>query len=154
MGTMDKAQEYVNMVRQRAANPAGLLKGKLIGYEPDEEDPSQLDFNKPILDTAQYAANYVINTYDEPFVSQEMALAAIRFERKLELALEGHRFYDLLRYGVVAEAVNDYIDYEEDFLPNQLGGAVFTPEQDEYLPIPQDQIDLQGSDILTQNPGY
>lgn len=130
VGDLELARTYLNLVRERAANSFLL-----------NEDGTP-------------AANYVISLYEAPFASPEMALQAIRFERKLELALEGHRFYDLLRYGVVADAINDYIDYEEERLPVQLGGAEFTPNQDEYLPIPQTQIDLQGSDILTQNPGY
>lgn len=130
LGNLEKAREYVNMIRQRAANSPLL----------DEEGNPE--------------ANYVISLYNDPWTDQEMALKAVRFERKLELALEGHRFYDLLRWGVVADAINAYLDYEEEFLPTNLGGARFTPGQDEYLPIPQVQIDLQGSDVLQQNPGY
>ncbi|MDF9800949.1 hypothetical protein OKW21_006212 [Catalinimonas alkaloidigena] len=54
-----------------------------------------------------------------------------------------------------------YLDYEGSRLQTNLGGAEFTPNQDEYLPIPQTERDRQqaeGSDgqnsVLTQNPGY
>jgi len=51
--------------------------------------------------------------------------------------------------------INAYLAYEAPKLPSgALVGAVFTANQDEYLPIPQGQIDLVGSTILTQNPGY
>ena len=129
VGSLDKALEYVNMVRARAAN------SPVLGPDGEEE------------------ANYVISEY-ESFASKEEARKAVRFERKLELALEGKRFFDLLRWGVAAEAMNAYFDYEEEFLPNQFNQAEFKAGQDEYLPIPQGQIDLQGSDILQQNPGY
>jgi hypothetical protein len=128
VGSMEKALEYVNMVRARAKN-------------------------SPLIVDGAPAANYVINEYPA-FTDQEMARQAVRMERKLELALEGKRFYDLLRWGVVAEAMNNYLNYEAQFLPAQFTGARFTPGQDEYLPIPQGQIDLQGSDVLQQNPGY
>lgn len=130
VGSMEKAREYVNMVRERAAN-------------------------SPLLDAeGNPEANYVISLYESPWADKETALKAVRFERKLELALEGKRFYDLLRWGVAAEAMNAYFDYEEEFLPNQFGQAEFKEGQDEYLPIPQGQIDLQGPDVLQQNPGY
>ncbi|MEQ9441403.1 MAG: RagB/SusD family nutrient uptake outer membrane protein [Cyclobacteriaceae bacterium] len=138
VGSLEKAREYVNMVRERASNSVVL--------DPDTGGP---------------AANYVISTYGSPWGSQDAARAAVRFERKLELALEGTRFYDLLRWGTADQVVNAYLDYEGSRLQTNLGGANFTPNQDEYLPIPQSQIDLQqaeGSDgqssVLIQNPGY
>jgi hypothetical protein len=39
-------------------------------------------------------------------------------------------------------------------LTTKFGGASFTSGKSEYYPIPQGQIDIQGSDVLTQNPGY
>ena len=80
-------------------------------------------------------------------------MEALRIERKLELSGEGHRFYDLVRWGIAAETMNAYLAYETEFIP-ELVGAVFTAGKNEYLPIPQNEIDLQGSDVLTQNPGY
>ncbi len=130
VGSMEKAREYVNMIRQRSID-SPLLK--------DDGTP---------------AAKYVISTYTAPWTDQAAARTAVRFERKLELALEGKRFYDLLRWEVADSAINAYFAYESTKLQNQLGGAKFTPNQDEYLPIPQIQIDLQGSDVLSQNPGY
>ena len=73
-------------------------------------------------------------------------------ERKLELAGEGQRFYDLVRWGIAAEDLNAYIAYESKLLINAMGGASFDPK-DLLLPIPQGQIDLMG-DVLTQNAGY
>ncbi|OIN58369.1 RagB/SusD family nutrient uptake outer membrane protein [Arsenicibacter rosenii] len=131
-GSLTKALEYVNMVRKRAANPAGYVTKN----------------NAP-------AAKYVISEYPaSAFASKEAARNAVRFERKLELSGEGHRFFDLLRWGVVEASVNAYLSYEGQKLPVALGSARFTPNQDEYLPIPQAQIDLQGKDVLKQNPGY
>ncbi|MEM8965804.1 MAG: RagB/SusD family nutrient uptake outer membrane protein [Bacteroidota bacterium] len=138
VGSLETAREYVNMVRARAANSFVM--------DPDTEGP---------------AANYVIGTYDTPWTGQDAARQAVRFERKLELALEGQRFFDLVRWGIADSEMNAYFDYEGTRLQTNLAGAEFTPNQDEYLPIPQEQIDrqqIEGSDgstsVLIQNPGY
>jgi hypothetical protein len=137
-GSLEKAREYVNMVRERAANS--------VVTDPETGAPE---------------ANYVISTYDSPWTDAATARAAVRFERKLELALEGVRFFDLVRWGIADSAVNAYFDYEGTRLQTNLGGSEFTPNQDEYLPIPQTQRDRQqveGSDgnssVLVQNQGY
>ncbi len=75
-------------------------------------------------------------------------------ERKLELSQEGHRFFDLVRWGIVADEVNKYITFESNILKSRFGGVKFTANKNEYFPIPQTQIDLQGKDVLNQNPGY
>lgn len=132
VGSLAKAQEYVNLVRRRAANAAGFVK------KSDGTD----------------AANYVINEYTSAWPNKDAANKAIRFERKLELSGEGHRFFDLVRWGVAATEINAYLAFESTKLPNNLGGARFIPNKHEYMPIPQRQIDLQGADILKQNTGY
>jgi hypothetical protein len=99
------------------------------------------------------AANYVIEPYTA-FADQAQARAALRMERNLELSGEGHRFYDLVRWGIAAQTLNPYLKYEDGFIKSPFVGASFTAGKHEYLPIPQDEIDLQGTDILSQNPGY
>ena len=86
-------------------------------------------------------------------LSQDEARTALRMERRIELSGEGHRMYDLVRWGIAATELNAYLDYETEFIP-ELVGAVFTANKNEFLPIPQNEIDLQGADIITQNPGY
>ncbi len=131
-GTLDKAMEYVNMVRARAARAEHWVKNATTGLDE---------------------ANYNISEYTA-FPDKAFATAAVRFERKLELSGEGHRFFDLVRWGVAADELNAYLAYESQFLVTKFGGASFTAGKNEYLPIPQTQIDIQGSDVLTQNPGY
>lgn len=132
VGSLDKARTYINQVRARAANPAGFV----VGAD-----------GKP-------AANYVISQYTTAFASQDAARTAVRFERKLELSGEGHRFYDLVRWGIAAPTLNAFLAYETPLLPVAYGGGKFTAGKDEYMPIPQVQIDYQGKSVLTQNPGY
>jgi len=132
IGSLAKALEYTNLVRNRAANPASF-----------------------VTKAGAPAAKYVISPYPaSAFASKESARTALRFERRLELGDEGHRFFDLVRWGVAAPVLNAYLAYEGPKLPNTLGGARFTAGKDELLPIPQTQIDIQGKDILKQNPGF
>jgi len=131
VGSLAKALDYVNQVRNRAANTAGFVTK---GGAP--------------------AANYSISPYPS-FADQAAARTAVRFERKLELSGEGHRFFDLVRWGIAEQTINAYLAYEAPKLPlGALNGAKFATGQDEFLPIPQSQIDLLGADILKQNPGY
>jgi tetratricopeptide (TPR) repeat protein len=145
-GSVPKGVEYINMIRTRAANPGSFLKGKLLGFT--DGDPK-----KPILDFNQNAANYDIATYGA--LTQAEARSALRMERKLELALEGHRFYDLVRWGIDDTELNSYLVYEASKIASHFGGpqAVYGSE-DELLPIPQRQRDLMGPEILSQNPGF
>lgn len=86
------------------------------------------------------------------FPSKEFAWKALKFERRLEFAMEGNRWYDLVRWGEAATVLNAYLAEEKtkrDFLTN----AVFTQGRDEYYPIPQREIDFTGG-LYTQNPGY
>ena len=132
VGSLEKAREYVNLVRARAANPASFVKRS----------------------SGENAANYVIDIYKTAWTSKDVARAATRFERKLELSGEGHRFFDLVRWGTAATEINAYLTYESKKLGGALGGSTFTANKNEYLPLPQDQVDLVGKDILIQNPGY
>ncbi len=133
-GSLEQARTYVNMVRARAANSQYWVSND-GGATP--------------------AANYVISEYPpSQFADQASARTAVRFERKLELSGEGHRFFDLVRWGIAAEELNAYLAYDSQFLVTMFGGASFKAGKTEYYPIPQAQIDIEGSDVLTQNPGY
>ena len=138
VGSLSRALELVNLVRARAANPAGWVKTYV-----DPADPSKGYSTTP-------AANYKIGLYTA-FATKEYARQAVRFERKLELAMEGHRFFDLVRYGTAAEDLNKYISVEKT-RRSYLNNATFTKGQDEYFPIPRTQIDLSKG-TLKQNPG-
>jgi len=129
LGNLDKALEHVNRVRTRAKN-------------------------SPVLDgNGVPAANYVVNAYAS-FANADQARNAVRFERKLELSGEGHRFYDLVRWGVAEAELDAYLAHENPLLNAPFAGADFKSGKNEYLPIPQNEIDLQGASVLIQNPGY
>jgi hypothetical protein len=96
------------------------------------------------------AAAYNVQPYPtSAFTTKENALTAIRFERRLELALEGHRFFDLVRWGIAKEEMEAYSSFEGSLI-EVYGGLSFS-ENDNIFPIPQDQIDRSGGN-LKQNP--
>lgn len=78
--------------------------------------------------------------------SQADLRLAIEKERRLELAFEGHRWYDLKRTGRAIEVMSKTIDHTGKPI-----GYVLTPERLVW-PIPQAELDKNSK--LTQNPGY
>jgi hypothetical protein len=155
VGSADKALAYVNFVRMRAADPTGWV------YKGSDYDASSGKYKTQTTP----ADNYFIKPYPAgAFADKTYALKAIRFERKLELAMEGQRFFDLARWDngtgtVMAPELNAYAAKEKGrptiFAINQQ--ATFTPKKNEYYPIPQTQIDVEnarGTVNLRQNPGY
>jgi len=126
----ETGRKYINMIRQRAENSQYVRT----------------------LDGSSFAANYKIDTYKEPFANYQDAISALRTERRLEFAMEGHRFFDLVRWGIADSVINNYFS-TESLIRTVLTGAHFQKGKNEFYPIPQRAIDLsQGK--LTQNPGY
>jgi starch-binding outer membrane protein, SusD/RagB family len=182
LNNLGQALEYVNRVRNRAANSvwvnidhnrqyalaevnseAEMLtldgvstrdwviredrESTFVFLGGDSSDPNRWqEYEDPNDHIGEYSA----------FNSQQDALQKIYFERKIELAMEGHRFYDLVRWGLANEQYNTFFAYESQITPI-VGVGNFSPGRDEYLPIPQSQIDLSrvdGVPLLQQNPGY
>lgn len=136
-GSLEKARELVNQIRNRAktskfvANPDGTPAG-----------------------------NYKVELYPDghpAFASKEEARKAVRFEQRLELAMEGHRFFDLVRWGIAAQTLNTYVA-KESLKRRYLAGSVFKEGVHERYPLPIDEITIavrpDGTATLKQNPGY
>jgi len=83
-------------------------------------------------------------------LSQGEMTQAIIDERVLELTGEGHRFFDLVRWGLA----DDYLgaDSAHGDHPKSLSGGTFTTGRDEYVWIPLSE--LSSNSMLEQNPGY
>ena len=124
------ALDYVNEVRKRARDMTYVQAVSGVGP----------------------AANYQIEEYGA-FSDQAYARKAVRFERRLELGMEGHRMFDLRRWGTTVSTLNAYIDNENRTIDNIAGKANTYTSTYDLLPIPLGSIDLSGN-ILKQNPGY
>jgi hypothetical protein len=70
--------------------------------------------------------------------------------------MEGHRFFDLQRWGVQAEVLNDYLSRESQYRV-YLQGKSFSSPKNEFYPIPDEAINrsfVDGAATLTQDPNY
>ena len=98
------------------------------------------------------AINYNVEPYTA-FASQEIAIAAVRHERRLELSMEGHRFFDLKRYGATyaSQVLSDFESNEQRTIsaydPGDFAERFLT------FPIPTGAIDISGG-VLTQNDAW
>ncbi len=134
VGDLNKARDLVNQLRKRAANPDGFVK----------------------LADGQPAGNYVVNEYTTPWTDKAVARNAVRTEHRLEFAMEGHRFFDLVRWGIADQTINSYLAVEQT-KRTYLRGTAFVAGKHEYFPIPNQEIlnsSLGGTATLTQNNGY
>ena len=141
-GNLDKSEEYVNMIRVRAQ------KGSV-------QDAS---------------VNYVINPYPSgTFTSKgkDFALNAVYMENRLEFAMEGHRFFDLVRWGIASDFLNKMYIPKESANGTDMTGRTYTKRgylsgksftsKNSYFPLPNDEIlnsQKDGKPTLKQNDGY
>ena len=145
VGSLDNARDLVNQVRDRmvqnSSSPENWVK---------------------LADGVTDAANYSIGLYpndgsaDDAFTNTDDALDAILYERTLELGTEGHRFYDVVRFGKGEEEFNAFLDVTIPTFQFLTGGS-YSDVPDAYCPIPTKAIDnsqVAGKATLTQNPGY
>ncbi|MDX1908376.1 MAG: RagB/SusD family nutrient uptake outer membrane protein [Bacteroidia bacterium] len=140
LNNLERARALVNQVRARAAACAQGADGGTT----------------TINDTLITWATYKVGTYETPWSDQATARLAVRMERRLELALEGHRFFDLRRWGVAKEVMNAYMAVEKTKRTYIEASAGFEDRHMLY-PLPTVQIELSKKDgipQLKQNPGY
>jgi len=142
LGNLAGAETYVNLIRARAKS--GSVQDASV--------------------------NYVVNPYPVGTFAakgKSFSLNAIRMENRLEFAMEGHRFFDLVRWGIAAPYLNKYLAEESKNGTDMSGrtynkrgylvGRTYTAGKNDYFPLPNDEIlnsQLDGKPTLTQNPGY
>jgi hypothetical protein len=166
VGSLDAAEALVNQVRNRMTDQSQWVKGRLTGYTGG-------DASKPIVDNTQNAANYKISPYPAGMFTangKEFARQAVFYERRLELAMEGQRFFDLQRWdggsgsgapeaaGYMAGVLNKAIATNNSYPPAYFGnavmkGAIFTQGRNEIYPIPTGEVAKEHG-ALKQNAGY
>ncbi len=133
LGRHQEALPIINELRTRAANSTQMLT----------------------LPDGSYPTNYDIALYEDGVNvtwDEETAWEALMWENRLEMAMEGRRFYNLVRWGIAEEVMNEYFEKESERKP-WLDVAYFTAGRDEYLPIPQAQMNWSQG-VYVQNPGY
>ncbi|HEU4722107.1 MAG TPA: RagB/SusD family nutrient uptake outer membrane protein [Gemmatimonadaceae bacterium] len=150
-GSLANALTLVNRVRTRAAAKA------------QGPGTAQANIAVPINDPSITWAKYTIANYPA-FPSQAYARDAVRAERKIELALEGQRFFDLKRWGVLEQVLNDYINGgptsgggNEKSRRNYLASAAPVQARHYNFPIPSTQLQLStvdGQARVPQNTGW
>ncbi len=142
---LDLAMDLVNQVRRRSAHD--FIMGKCNSYtfpNAPSSEGADVDWDQP-------AANYLLGEY-QSFPSQEYARAAVHMEERLETAMEGNRFFDLRRWGILGEVIPAYIEKDSQFR-TFMKGAVFNADKNDYWPLPEGQVDIQ-SGVLIQDPAW
>ncbi len=128
-GNYAAALPLINQIRNRAKVSTGL-----IGFAA----------TKMNIQTYQDGVNCTWN--------QEFARKALRWERRLEFAMEGSRFFDLVRWGIADSVMNAYY-LSQAPKHSFIQGAQFTKNKNEYVPIPIQQINFSKG-IYKQNYGF
>lgn len=119
---LEEARTLINDVRRKAARSVDA------SYEP--------------IDCNPMVASYKVSEYPATSWNQDYARKAVRMERRLELAMEGLRWFDLVRWGTVVETVNNYYETEGKIRTYYQGANLSSDEI--YFPIPVNQVDNAG----------
>ena len=149
-GSLENARTIVNQIRTRA------------GVAVQGLGTSTSNIAVPINDASITWADYEIGLYSAAGWTQSYARTAVRYERRLELAMEGQRFFDLKRWEIAADVLNAFITAERVRRPYLVAAATFEARH-MLFPIPPVQIELSRitdpvtgaqTDVLVQNPGW
>ena len=134
-GNLSGARTIINDIRQRAKNSID----KHIAYAKDQ------------CEIALYPESY--------FQDKETARKCLRWERRLEMAMENERYFDLRRWGIASKTLNAYFEtekndkYDGKSYASYLKDAHYTADKNEFYPIPYNQL-YYVPGLYTQNKGY
>lgn len=131
LGRQEEALPIINQIRRRAGNAASTARINFADGSP--------------------TGTWVIGEYTT-MGDQDRAREILRKEKRIEMAFESRRFFDLVRWGITEEVMDPYFEVEKVRAPHLTDGN-FTSGRDEYMAIPQNQITLSQG-LYVQNPGY
>lgn len=132
---LSEARTIINDIRQRAANSID----KHIAYAKNQ------------CEIALYPETY--------FQNKGMARQCLRWERRLEMAMENGRYFDLRRWGVASKTLNAYFVTEQHSIydgqtyAQYYKDARYEAGKNEFFPIPYNQL-YYIPGLYTQNKGY
>ena len=129
-GRIAEAVGLINQVRDRAKQSMSAL----AGYE------------------TEYGVRFNIQPYSGAY-SQQEALQLLKFERRVEFAMESERFFDLVRWGEAAEVMNKFYAEEADNC-SIYSSAFFTRNKNEYLPVPFAQMSASNGNYKQNCGGW
>jgi starch-binding outer membrane protein, SusD/RagB family len=129
-----RVNEKGNIILWRLAS--NILLQAEAENELNNPDAAKVLLNK--VRTRAGLANTTASTKEEIRI-------AIERERRLELAFEGYRWFDLVRTGRAIEVMKSCSDHQSTY------AARLTPQR-LFWPVPQTELDQ--NDLLTQNEGY
>jgi hypothetical protein len=162
-GVLENARTIVNDIRARAGRVAqgcGSTDSVVLAMYPacagDARMAVPLVHNSTLDSLTTPWAVYRIGVYPTPWTDQAYARRAVQYERRLELAVEGQRLFDLRRWGTADTVLNNYIAVEKNRRSYLTVAAPFTARHYLY-PIPEIEIEMSrvnGQDRLVQNPGW
>ncbi len=116
---LETARQLINSVREKAERSVDAH------YTPRDVNPNK--------------ANYEVGLYPKDSKwTQDYARKAVRMERRLELAMEGNRWFDLVRWGTVVETINKYMQSEKQYHSYYEGASI--SEDEIYLPTPYEEV--------------
>ena len=121
LAQLGKTAEAISLVNQVRSRAIGMTSGSVVANYPNK-----------------YGVHYAIGKYNGSY-SKEETMKIVKMERRLELAMESERFFDLVRWGEAATVINRFYTTESEKM-NFLSGSMFTANKNEYLPIPDDQM--------------
>lgn len=135
LNKLEEARTIINDIRSRASKSVG----KHIAYAQD------------FCEIALYPSTY--------FDTKEEARECLQWERRLEMAMENGRYFDLRRWGVASKTLNAFFksektaEYEGQAYASYYGDAFYTAGKNEFYPIPYNQLHYVPG-LYTQNANY
>ena len=135
LNKLEEARTIINDIRSRASKSVS----KHISYAQD------------FCEIALYPSTY--------FDNKEEARQCLQWERRLEMAMENGRYFDLRRWGIASKTLNAFFksektaEYEGQAYASYYGDAFYTAGKNEFYPIPYNQLHYVPG-LYTQNANY